>query len=58
MRFAAQVDGRRGKVEPVETDGRTLFRALITGFGSRAEAVRACEALKAGGQTCFVRAGG
>ena len=58
VRFARQVDGRRGRIEPVQTDGRTLYRALVTGFGSRAEAVRACEGLKAGGQACFVRAGG
>jgi hypothetical protein len=58
VRFARQVNGRRGRIEPVETDGRTLFRALITGFGSRAEATQVCAALRAGGQACFVRAVG
>jgi hypothetical protein len=37
--------------------GGRVFRVLISGFGGPGEARRACAALVAAGQACFVRAG-
>jgi D-alanyl-D-alanine carboxypeptidase len=42
-------------VATVEVDGKTVNRALISGFGAPAEAAQLCEKLKADGQACFVR---
>ena len=42
-------------VATVEVDGKTVNRALISGFGAPAEAAQLCEKLKAEGQACFVR---
>jgi hypothetical protein len=50
--------GRSTRVEPAQVAGRTFYRALVTGFGSAADAGRFCETLKGRGQACFVRAGG
>ncbi len=54
-KFAADVGGHSTEVVTAEVDGKTVHRALITGFGSAAEASSLCEKLKAGGQACFVR---
>jgi hypothetical protein len=35
--------------------GRTYYRALVGGFGSRAEAAAFCRALAARGRACFLR---
>nr|MEA2799644.1 hypothetical protein [Phenylobacterium sp.] len=42
-------------ITSVEVDGKTVNRALISGFGTPAEAAQLCEKLKAEGQACFVR---
>ena len=47
--------GKGKKVEPVERNGATLYRTLVTGFGSRAAAVAFCDQLKAAGKSCFVK---
>lgn len=54
-KFAADVGDHATEVVTAEVDGKTVHRALITGFASAAEASSLCEKLKAGGQACFVR---
>jgi hypothetical protein len=49
------LSGLTTEVATVEVAGRTVHRALISGFATGAEAARFCEALKAHGQACFVR---
>jgi hypothetical protein len=51
----ALLAGLTTDVATVEVDGKTVNRALISGFGAPAEASQLCEKLKAGGQACFVR---
>jgi cell division septation protein DedD len=50
-----RVAGKTLKVEKAEVDGKTLNRALIGGFTSRADADSFCTALKAQGGVCSVR---
>jgi|TARA_R100000935_G_scaffold58274_1_gene94680 outer membrane biosynthesis protein TonB len=47
--------GKGKRVEPVESNGKTLYRGYVTGFSSRAEASAYCDRLKAAGRSCFVR---
>lgn len=47
--------GKGKRVEPVESNGKTLYRGYVTGFASRAEASAYCDRLKAAGRSCFVR---
>lgn len=47
--------GKGKRVEPVESNGKTLYRGYVTGFASRAEASAYCDRLKAAGRNCFVR---
>ena len=47
--------GKGKRVEPVQSNGKTLYRGYVTGFGSRAEATTFCERLKSTGRSCFVR---
>jgi len=47
--------GKGKRVEPVESNGKTLYRGYVTGFSSRAEATAFCDRLKAAGRSCFVR---
>lgn len=47
--------GKGKKVEPVVKDGVTLYRTLVTGFPTRAEAAAFCERLKAASKSCFVK---
>jgi cell division septation protein DedD len=54
-KFAADVASHSTDVVTAEVDGKTVHRALITGFSSASEANSLCEKLKAGGQACFVR---
>jgi hypothetical protein len=51
----ALLAGLTTDVATVEVDGKTVNRALISGFGAPAEAAQLCEKLKAEGQACFVR---
>jgi len=50
-----QMAGRSKRIEEIQSDGRTLYRALVTGFASRAEAIDFCAALQARGESCAVR---
>jgi cell division protein FtsN len=47
--------GKGKKVETVIKDGVTLYRTLVTGFPSRAEAAAFCDRLKAASKSCFVK---
>ena len=43
------------KVEPVSKDGKTFYRAYVTGFAGHDAAQAFCEKLKAAGKACFVK---
>jgi cell division septation protein DedD len=51
----AQVRGKSRVIQPVNTNGSTLYRAMVVGFESYANAGRFCESLKAKGVDCFVK---
>jgi hypothetical protein len=53
--FAAGMSGKGKHFEPVTKDGKTLYRAAVTGFGSKAEATAFCGKLKAAGHACIVK---
>jgi hypothetical protein len=54
--FSGDMTGKGQHFEPVKTaDGKTLYRATVTGFGSRAAAVAFCAKLKAASHACIVR---
>ena len=50
--LARAAGGRGTRIEPVERDGKTLYRALITGFPDRAAAQSFCGSVAGG---CIVR---
>lgn len=54
-RAFSQASGRGKRVEPVERNGKTLYRTAFTGFASRAEAQAFCQALKGAGRDCLVK---
>jgi hypothetical protein len=54
-KFAGDMGGLTGAVATVEVDGKTVNRALISGFASSAEASAFCKKLSAEGQACFIR---
>jgi cell division septation protein DedD len=54
-KFAADLGGLSTDVVSAQVDGKTVYRAVITGFHVSSEARALCEKLKAGGQACFVR---
>ncbi|MBS0361033.1 MAG: SPOR domain-containing protein [Proteobacteria bacterium] len=51
----AELGGLSTDVATVESDGKTVNRALIKGFASNAEAGAFCKRLEASGQACFIR---
>ncbi|HUO21593.1 MAG TPA: SPOR domain-containing protein [Caulobacteraceae bacterium] len=54
--FPADMTGKGQHFEPVKTaDGKTLYRATVSGFGSHAGAVAFCAKLKAAGRACIVK---
>jgi hypothetical protein len=54
--FSADMSGKGQHFEPVKTaDGKTLYRAAVTGFGSHNAAVAFCAKLKAASHACIVR---
>lgn len=53
--FGADMSGKGKHFEPVSKDGKTLYRAAVTGFGSKAEAQVFCAKLKAAGHACLVK---
>lgn len=54
-KFAGEMGGLSGSVATVQVDGKTVNRALISGFGTSAEANAFCKKLSADGQACFIR---
>jgi hypothetical protein len=51
----AAMAGKGRKVEPVSVNGKTLYRAYITGFATRDAASVFCGRLKAAGKACLVK---
>jgi hypothetical protein len=51
----AGMAGKGRRVEALAKDGKTLYRAYVTGFSSRDAALAFCERLKAAGKACFVK---
>jgi len=54
-KFAGEVSGLKTDVVAATVDGKTVYRALISGFAGAGDANALCEQLKAAGQACFVR---
>ncbi len=54
-KHAGDLGGLTADVATAQVDGKTIYRAVITGFHAAAEATALCEKLKADGQACFVR---
>jgi hypothetical protein len=54
-KFGGELGGLTTSVASVQIDGKTVSRALVTGFKTTIEATRYCQALNAQGQPCFVR---
>ena len=54
-KFAGDLGGFSTDVVNAQVDGKTVYRAVITGFHASSEATALCEKLKGGGQACFVR---
>ena len=53
--MAGHMTGKARHVEPLQHDGKTLFRTWVSGFASHADARIFCDALKAKGKTCIVK---
>lgn len=51
----AAASGKSKRVEPVAKGGTTLYRTIVAGFGTRADAQAFCNQLKAAGKNCFVK---
>lgn len=49
------LQGFKTDVQSAQIDGKTVYRAQVSGFASVADATALCEQLKAGGHACFVR---
>jgi len=49
------MSGKGKRVEPVTRDGKTFYRAYVTGFSGRPAAQAFCDKLKAAGKACFVK---
>lgn len=52
--YGRYTTGRGKHVEPVDRDGKTLYRTAFTGF-AREDARAFCDALKAAGRSCIVK---
>jgi hypothetical protein len=49
------VAGRGKVITPVQAKGATVYRTVVTGFGSREQAATVCAQIKASGRDCFVK---
>ena len=56
--FPSEGRGKGQRIEPTETPKGRLYRTLITGFASSADAASFCASLKARGLACLPRRGG
>lgn len=54
-KFAPELSGLNAAVATVQVEGKTVNRALISGFASPAEANGFCRKLAQSGQACFIR---
>jgi hypothetical protein len=54
-RFPEQLAGLDTRVEPAQVRGRTVYRGLVAGFASHAEAATFCRTLKSRGHDCVAR---
>jgi hypothetical protein len=54
-KFGADLGGLKVDVITVQVEGKTVNRALVSGFASTGEAGGFCRMLANGGQACFVR---
>jgi hypothetical protein len=53
--YPEDMSGKGKLVEGVDKDGKTLYRAAVSGFASRADAAAFCAKLKGAGHACFVK---
>ncbi len=53
--YGGDMKGKGKHFEPVTRDGKTLYRAAVTGFASKDSAVAFCAKLKAAGHACIVK---
>jgi cell division protein FtsN len=53
-RFHAAMEALSTRVEPATVRGRPVYRGMVAGFASRAEAAAFCETLKSAGQACLL----
>jgi hypothetical protein len=53
--YPSVMAGKGKQVEPVERDGKTLYRGAVSGFASKADAVAFCAKLKADSRACIVK---
>jgi hypothetical protein len=54
-KFAKDLGGLKPGVVRATVDGKTIYRAMLTGFPAPKAASQLCETLKTAGQACFVR---
>jgi hypothetical protein len=54
-KFPDVLTGFKAEVQTAQVDGKTVYRAVVTGFAGQGDASMLCDRLKAGGQACFVR---
>jgi hypothetical protein len=54
-KFAGDLGGLSTSVATVQVDGKTVNRALVSGFGTAAAANAFCKTVSAAGQACFIR---
>jgi hypothetical protein len=55
QRRVAALPGLQARVEHAQVHGRTVYRGVITGFGSRDQARAFCETLRRDGRDCLAR---
>ena len=54
-KFGAELGGLKADVATVQADGKTVNRALISGFANSSKANAFCKTLADAGQACFIR---
>ena len=54
-KFSGDLGGLSARVATVQVEGKTMNRALVSGFATAAEANAFCKTLSAAGQACFLR---
>lgn len=53
--MGGQMAGKVRHIQPLQRDGKTLFRTWVSGFATHADARAFCETLKAKGKTCITK---